>query len=210
MALTSLPEPNKNEREAPTNKYRPTARQYMIFGLAFIGMLLFYMVPVQIPFLLREMGVERNALSGVAIATTTLFGVFTSSRYSKILQRLTFAQIYVFIFTFGGIGYGLAAITESYALLIAAMAITGLAFGTLMPNTNMWLISESKPFNRGRIIGILTLSFFSGQFFSPIVLRPIALSGRLSTAFGVAAVFMFVLAAVLQLTYVRKTPTDLF
>ncbi len=186
------------------DRYRPTLRQIMIFSLAFSGMLVFYMIPVQIPFLLREMGIEKNALSGIAIATTTVFGALVSSFYSKILQRLSYSKIYVLIFVLGAVGYFIAFSAQTYGIVLLAMGVSGLAFGMLFPNTNMWLIQESKPHNRGRILGALTFSIFIGQFFSPILFQPNSNSGSLSFVFLYGAIFLLIVGVVLQLTYVRK------
>lgn len=186
------------------DRYRPTWRQIMIFSLAFSGMIVFYMIPVQIPFLLREMGIEKNALSGIAIATTTVFGALISSFYSKILERLSYSKIYVLIFLLGAVGYFIAFSAQTYAMVLVATGVSGLAFGMLFPNTNMWLIQESKPHNRGRILGALTFSIFIGQFFSPILFQPGAGNGSLSNIFLYGSLFLLAVGLVLQFTYVRK------
>ena len=186
------------------DRYRPTWRQIMIFSLAFSGMIVFYMIPVQIPFLLREMGIEKNALSGIAIATTTVFGALISSFYSKILERLSYSKIYVLIFLLGAVGYFIAFSAQTYSMVLVATGVSGLAFGMLFPNTNMWLIQESKPHNRGRILGALTFSIFIGQFFSPILFQPGANNGSLSNVFLYGSLFLLAVGLVLQFTYVRK------
>ena len=205
MALYFLKEMPMDESEKENHeRYRPSWRQLMIFSLAFAGMIVFYMIPVQVPFLLKEMSIEKSSMAGLAIATTTVFGALVSSFYSKILRRLSYSKIYVLIFLLGSLGYFLVFLATQYWMVVSAMAISGLAFGMLLPNTNMWLIQESKPHNRGRILGILTFSLFMGQFFSPILFTSNDLTGGLSRTFLFAAVFLSVVGLVLLFTYVRK------
>lgn len=205
MALSFLREMPMDKSELENHeKYRPSWRQMMIFSLAFAGMIVFYMIPVQVPFLLKEMSIEKSSMAGIAIATTTVFGALISSFYSKILRRLSYSKIYVLIFLIGSFGYLLIFLATQYWMVISAMAVSGLAFGMLFPNTNMWLIQESKPHNRGRILGILTFSIFMGQFFSPILFTSNDLSGGLSRTFLYAAIFLAVVGVVLFFTYVRK------
>lgn len=205
MALSFLREmPMDKSEQENHEKYRPSWRQMMIFSLAFAGMIVFYMIPVQVPFLLKEMSIEKSFMAGLAIATTTVFGALISSFYSKILRRLSYSKIYVLIFLIGSFGYLLIFLATQYWMIISAMAVSGLAFGMLFPNTNMWLIQESKPHNRGRILGILTFSIFMGQFFSPILFTSNDLSGGLSRTFLYAAIFLAVVGVVLFFTYVRK------
>jgi len=70
-------------------------------------------------------------------------------------------------------------------------------------NINAWLLSLVPPHRRGRAVGMLTMSFFLGQFFSPIVFQPIVAVVGIQGLFLAIALVAFATAALL---YVRFFP----
>jgi len=74
IALRFIREP---EKLAETIQKTPVARApreiWLVFGTVMLMWILFFIVPVQIPFYLKSLGVEQNALIGLAIASSTLF-----------------------------------------------------------------------------------------------------------------------------------------
>jgi MFS family permease len=61
-----------------------------------------------------------------------------------------------------------------------------MAFGLLLVNTNAWFLSQVPPSKRGRASGLLTSSFFLGQFASPLLFQPIV------AHFGIQGLFLLV------------------
>lgn len=165
-----------------------------IYLVTFLSMLLFYMGPVQIPFLLKELGVERNSLTGFAIVVGTFMGAITSFNYRRVKARLSYIQIYALSFALMGVGFYFVGVARSYATVLAGMAVGGLGMGFLMPNPSLWLMSLAPAKIRGRLIGGLTMAVFLGQFFSPIASEPVVKQWSLSIAFGAAGIIMFSMA----------------
>jgi MFS family permease len=134
--------------------------------------ILFFIIPVQIPFYLKSIGIEKNALIGIAIASSTLFSAISAFSYSRIKDRLNFQQVF-------GIGYFLMAMaylsisySDSYFMVMIGMLLAGLGMGLLIPNANIWVMQLAPMEIRGREIGRLTTFWFMGQFLSPIILLP--------------------------------------
>jgi MFS family permease len=61
-----------------------------------------------------------------------------------------------------------------------------MGFGLLFVNTNAWFLSLVPAHKRGKAAGILTSSFFLGQFASPILFEPIV------SAYGIQMLFLLV------------------
>ncbi|TVQ14918.1 MAG: MFS transporter [Bacteroidetes bacterium] len=214
MALISVYEPEKIKHKAsPPMKgsgkkeanFVP-AKVLWICAIAFFSAIVFYMIPVQMPFMLSSMEGVSNAEIGFAIAFVNVASVTTSLNYSRIKRRLGFGTImglvYVIIFT----GFFIISLGGSYILMIAGIAVTGLGFGMMMPNINLWLISSAPPSLRGRFVGYLNSSLFLGMFLSPVAVQPLIKISSINHSFLLMGLIMLVLAGVF-FAYGRKKKT---
>jgi MFS family permease len=158
------------------NKNNQSIKSPRIIWFVFVNVMLmwilFFIIPIQIPFYLKSIGIEKNALIGVAIASSTFFSAIGAISFSKIKDNLGFKQIF-------GIGYLLMAIAftsiaygNSYGVVMLAMLLGGLGMGIMIPNANVWVMQLAPQEIRGREIGRLTTFWFMGQFLSPIILLP--------------------------------------
>ncbi len=180
--------------ESPESAGRlPRMKIFMIYGFIFIAMIVFYIIPVQLPFYLIDLADASNARVGIAIAVFFMAGALVSYNYRRIIDRLTFARIYwlaLFLLAFGFTVIGLAV---SYVMALVGLMIAGLGMGAIIPNTNLWLITLAPVALRGRVLGGLTTALFLGQFVSPIVTKPFIHHQRYGPLFLWAAAFISVL-----------------
>ncbi len=180
------PEPTQEERTSPNQESADSTNirslQYLIYTTIFLGMLLFYIIPVQSPFLLRSLGAADGLMTSIGLIVGTFFAAVASFFYNRIKPHLHFNQIYSILFIIFGLGFILVGISNTVfsVAIFTAFACSGI--GLLMPNTSLYLLSLSKPHNRGRIMGGMTGAVFLGQFFSPIALQPIVNVVGLSTS----------------------------
>lgn len=166
----------------------------LVYAVAFVGMILFYMLPVQIPFLLNEIGVTKNALAGLAIVVATLGSTISSLSYHRLKNRFSFATILAVLFFLMAIGFLVISSAQQYSTVIIGMIISGFGLGLMMPNLNIWLLTVTPPKIRGTAVGILTMSLFLGQFFSPIAVAPLEQVYSLSGVFFLGGGFMVVIS----------------
>ena len=178
---------------------------WLLFINTMIMWVIFFFIPVQIPFYLKGIGVEKNSLIGAAIATSTLFSAISSFSYSKIKQRFSFLSIFSFGYMLMAAGFVYIAISQTYILVVVAMMLSGLGMGMMIPNTNMWVMKIVPPAIRGKEIGKLTTFWFLGQFLSPLIISPILTVLSLSSTFMVAAGFLLLIAAGFFVFYLSKT-----
>jgi MFS family permease len=160
---------------------------WMLFINTMIMWILFFLIPVQIPFYLKSLGVEKNALIGAAIATSTACSAVSSFSYSKIKSRLSFLSIFSVGYLLMAAGFVCIAVSNTYVLVVIAMMLSGLGMGMMIPNTNMWVMKLAPPQIRGKEIGKLTTFWFLGQFLSPIIIFPILKMLSLSSTFMLAS-----------------------
>ncbi|QBA64781.1 MFS transporter [Muriicola soli] len=171
-AFLFLKEPQRMSRPTVKSKIKSPGIIWLIFGNVMLMWIIFFIIPVQIPFYLKSIGVEKNTMIGIAIASSTLFSAVSSFSYSRIKDLLGFRQIF-------GLGYFLMALAfiaiafgNSYGMVLLGMLLAGLGMGLMIPNANVWVMQLAPQEIRGQEIGRLTTFWFFGQFLSPLVLLP--------------------------------------
>ena len=190
-------------------KISPPKIIWLLMINVMIMWILFFMIPVQIPFFLKAIGVEKNALVGLAIALSTAFSAVSSFSYSRIKNRFSFFTIFSLGYIFLAISFGLVSIAKSYIIVAVAMMVGGFGMGMMIPNTNMWVMKVTAPEIRGKVIGGLTTFWFFGQFISPIILMPISNAFSFSEMFFIGALFLVVLSiGFFTLHFLKKNKTS--
>lgn len=199
MLLKALYEPRRlHTHAAGTEAISPKLLKVYLAG--FFSMLLFYMLPTQMPYLvINELHGTPSSI-GHFVAFALLVNALTAKQYARIRARFTYAQIFVFIYFFFGMGLLVMSLVTTPHQLFFASAFMGVGFGLVMVNINAWLLSLVPAHRRGRAVGMLTMSFFLGQFFSPIVFEPIVSYAGIQGLFMLIAGVAFVTAAVLMVT----------
>jgi MFS family permease len=207
-AFIFLPEPQRSSPQVGSNgdtvpkfPFEPVAITY---GFALVSQIVFYLIPVQLPFYLKQIANASASQSGLAIALTTLCSAISSLSYRKIKARLDFTAIYGIAFINIALGYGLIAWAVNYPIILLGLAITGVGLGLLMPNMNFYLTSIAPDNLRGRVLSGITTSFFLGQFLSPLLSQPLSKSIGLGSTYGVAALVMLCLTGAVMLLLKQK------
>jgi MFS family permease len=200
LMFLSLYEPVSNRGAgANVSEPPPTLRQWtsigLICGLAFVSMLMLFLIPSQTAFFLAEIGVENPTRAGLAIGLFNFTAGLTSLAYSRIRARLSAETIFALVYGLGGVGFVMTGLAETFTATMIAMAVGGFSVGAFLPSINLAIISRASMSVRGRALGALTTMFFLGQFFSPVYAVPIASASSVGNAFVVSGGVLFVLSA---------------
>jgi MFS family permease len=196
LAIIFLHEPavtNIGDRNIEHAKAHPII--WLLFVNTMVMWILFFLIPVQIPFYLTAIGVTSATLTGVAIALSTAFSAVSAFSYSRIKARLSFLSIFSIGYFLMAVGYICLSFAHSYVMVILAMILAGLGVGMMIPNTNMWVMKIAPPAIRGKEIGKLTTFWFMGQFLSPIITYPILNVLTLPSTFMLSAGVTLVISA---------------
>ncbi len=184
LFFISLYEP---EKQIQTNEALDVeTKLFPVYLTAFFVMVLFYMLPTQLPYLIVNILGGKPQTIGFVIATAMTFNALTSMQYAKIKAKFSYIQIYMATFVLFSLGIFIVSQADSIAELFFSTAPLGMAFGLLLVNTNAWFLSQVPPHKRGKAAGMLTSSFFLGQFSSPLLFEPIVL------AYGIQGLFLIV------------------
>lgn len=167
----------------------------LVYFLSLIGMVGFYIIPVQLPFLLKGLMGATPTQSGLAIATCTLFSALMSLAFPRVTAHLTNTQVLAVSFTGMGAAFLLVFLSHAYWQIVVSMAVMGMAMGLHWPNVSLWLMAIAPAPLRGRLMGGMTTSLFLGQFLSPVVSQPLSQAVGLGPAFGIIGAGMLTLGA---------------
>ncbi|MCC6473712.1 MAG: MFS transporter [Burkholderiales bacterium] len=198
-AVLFLDEPLRQARQAADAPGEPVpyGGLALAYALCFFMLVMFYMTPVQIPFLLREIGVPSGALAAGAIAMSSLTSAGGGLLLPRLRRRMGFVTIYGLSMLGIAAGYFIVAWGSGYGTVLAGVAISGFAVGVIFPNSSLWIITLAPARLRGRLLGLMTASVFLGQFASPILVQPAVSAVGITGAFAVFAAIAIAVAVAL-------------
>lgn len=200
MALALYEPERQTDRgsDAPLSQL-PWRLLSIIYGVALVMQMVFYTVPVQLPFYLEQLLSASATQSGLAIAAVTVFSAIASTFYGNLKTRFGFVVILAVSLAVMGAGYVVIGAGSSYLVIMTGLALSGVGLGLMMPNLNTWLSERVPDHLKGRAIGGLTLFFFLGQFLSPIATQPLANEVGLALMYVIGGGVLVLLAALFAL-----------
>ena len=209
MALVSVYEPirvkpaGKVALPGKTLLRMVPARVFWVYAIAFFSFAVFYMIPVQMPFMLSSLEGVTNTRIGIAIASMNITAVTMAFNYARIRRRLDFPYIMSLVYLLVALGYIIIGVSDSYGLMVFGILVCGLGFGMQMANVNLWLVNLAPAEIRGTLVGYLNTCIFMGMFFSPVLLQPLVMMTSLYQSFILVAGILLIIAGVLTLS--KKT-----
>lgn len=160
------------------------------------GMVLNFIVPVQTPILLVELGVTSSTLIGLSAGLGLLATLGGSLTWPLLRRRLGIAGCNALLLALLALGLWLLLHAQSYNQVLLAVSIHGLGAGLLVPNAMTPVMNALSADTRGRGLGVFTACLYIGQFVSPLVVALIgAFAGDLRTSIHWLAIASLVAAS---------------
>ncbi|MFK0208641.1 MFS transporter [Agrobacterium sp. NPDC090283] len=207
-ALLFLTEPARADGPIKAGGEQDLAVNWLLVGVlalaVFLVNALFYTIPSQLPFFLRELGVFSGSIAGYAIGIFNLAGALAALNFGRLRARASVTAIIAAGLVSMATGFALLAMAGGLLAMLSSLAVVGFGLGVVMPGIMSTTIMLAPPRLRGRIAGIVTASMFLGHFMSPLASQPwIARFGFAATYRDIAVIFaamagLAVLAAILQ------------
>ncbi|MFH9736519.1 MFS transporter [Streptomyces roseolus] len=202
----SLPPKRRDETGAQsTPRPFPVRRMAGICLLTVFGAVVFYTVPVEMAYLLDDLGTDSTGTIGAVTAVASAATVLGSALFTRLSpdrrHRLPL------LLALCAAGFLLMGFADSLPLLIAGAVVNCVGTGLLLPSLVTKAMSLLEFADRGRGMGLWTTAFFLGEFLCPLILlagqEP---AGSLASAVALLGVTTAVLAAALLLTTRRPAP----
>ncbi|HEX05616.1 MAG TPA: MFS transporter, partial [Bacteroidetes bacterium] len=194
LAVLMLKEPDRVRREARANVGTKTAGAsdglnkrlaLFVYGVLSIVFVLFYAIPTQGPFYIEGKFHVSTTAVGMVVASMTLSSAVVSLLYPYVKRKTSYLGVFGYTFFFIGISFLLFSWAPTYGFAMMALFIGGMGMGLLMPNASVWLMDISPEEMRGRVMGGMTTAVFLGQFASPFITQPLAISWGFERTFTV-------------------------
>ncbi|MFJ4724560.1 MFS transporter [Streptomyces luteogriseus] len=171
--------------------WRPLAG---ICALTFFGAMVFYTVPVEMAYLLDDLGVEDPGVIGLATAIASAATVAGAVIFAR-LKRSPEPMLPV-VFAVCAAGFGVMFLAGSAPLLVVGAVVNCLGTGMLLPALLTSAMSRLAFEDRGRGTGLWTSAFFGGAFVCPLVLLGLESAvGSLTGAVGMLGLAAALVAA---------------
>lgn len=156
-------------------------------ALTVLGSVIFYTVPVEMSFLLDDMGVKDTGAIGLATAIASVATVIGAGVFTKLGRRPD-AWLPA-VFAVCALGFAVIWFAPNPVVLTIGAMINCFGGGVMLPSLLTLAMSKLGYADRGRGTGLWTGSFFVGQFICPLVVLALASAvGSLAGAVGVLAV----------------------
>lgn len=168
------------------------------------------MPAVQLPFLLRAIGVTHATTASILIALSACVAVATGGLYPVLRRYLSVNTILIVILGVAAIAYFGFAIANNVYTIGIALLIIGFPTGMMIPHFSAVTIERATVEARGRAVGLITSSIFIGQVSIPLVMEPLRAAlgmKNMFVALGLVLVAASLLAAVVpQMKRVEHAP----
>lgn len=211
LALIYLKEPilEKNEKTGKGYFSGLTSLHYILLGTGLVIMLAFYMIPVQVPFLLKSLGVNEMKWIALALVSNTIGSVIIAANYKFFKRFLSFSAMNGILLISMTVGFLVIYFANSYWMVVTGLSLAGLGLGLFMPNFSLWILEITPMAIRGRAVGLVSAAVFLGQFLSPYFVQPMIDAGlKLNETFAVAAIVLLGLSIVFwSMAYKNKQKT---
>ncbi|WP_443062257.1 MFS transporter [Streptomyces sp. NBC_00386] len=203
-----LPTPNPTAEPATAGQHPfPLRRMAGICLLTVFGAMVFYTVPVEMAYLMDDLGVRSTGVVGAVTALASAATVLGSVLFTRLTDRPRRRMPALFLLC--AVGFLLMGATDHVALVIVGAVVNCVGTGLLLPSLLTLALSRLDFADRGRGTGLWTAAFFLGEFACPLAL--LAAKGMLGTLASAVVLFglltMLVSAALLPLT--RRSPKTL-
>jgi MFS family permease len=165
----------------------PAKLLLFIYGTILLIEIIFYVVPIQLPFYFQNLATVSASQSGMAISILAFVFALSSMTYGRVAKNLDRITVLILSMLLISFGYGLIALANGLVLIYVGLIPAGIGIGLMVPNLYAWLASEAPPALRGRLLGGFTTALFAGQFLSPILSQPLIVAFDVRTVFLLAS-----------------------
>jgi MFS family permease len=206
FVVFTLWEPVQLQAAIRTRVERPKAEKLPWRELSFICLVTlfastaFYVVVVQLGFILTERGILSTARIGIGASMAAL-GVPVGAVLFRYL-RVPVAGKLAVSFTLSCVGFFIVALSHGFVMTVIGAAVNGIGSGLVLPTLITWALSQLSFEVRGRGTGVWNTAMFLGQFLSPLIILWLkSVSGSLGGAVLVYAIACLAAAAIAAFQY---------
>jgi MFS family permease len=168
-----------------------------IYGLTLLAMMFLYIIVIQIPQLLPELGLSGTIFAGLFLSINGLAAGVISLNYGRIRTHLSYSIIITLFFIAWASSFLLLALVSNILFVVIALVLAGIGHGLLLPAIYLWVTEIAPPAVRGKAVSYTTSSAYLGQFLSPVIFGSVFVALGFSTSFLIAAMIAVIILGIL-------------
>lgn len=146
-----------------------------IVGTIFLANILFYIVPIHLPFVAETMGLGRGTASGLLLSVMTGSYAIGSLLSSRLTAGMRFGRAAAIGYALVAMGLAVTARAAGVPVMVAGLMSIGIGSGLVVPAANVMIARLAR--NRGRAMSAIVTATFAGQFVSPLMTQPLLAYG---------------------------------
>ena len=175
-----------------------------IYFLAFFLMLIFYIMPTQMPFFIIENFGASGTMTGAIIAVAFMANALGAMSFAKLKEHFSFKVIYALGLLIIGVGFILISLVENVNYFFLTSPVMGFGGGVLMTTIMAWMLSKAHHSKRVKSSGYITSALFLGQFASPLLFHPLVSSVGIREFFSIIGLSLLLIVAITLLFHKRE------
>lgn len=133
-------------------------------------MILAFIMPIQAPILLSQMGVQSTTLMGLSAGLGLLSSLVGSILWTPLRINFNFLGTNAILMILAALGLYLLIHADDYKHVLVAVFFHGVAVGLMVPNMMLPVMNAVNRKHRGKALGLFTSCLYFGQFLSPILI----------------------------------------
>ncbi|HUT80060.1 MAG TPA: MFS transporter [Candidatus Bathyarchaeia archaeon] len=191
---------NENTEQENTCNVEGLSPKWIIticYGLIFALMFIFYLGSSQISYYIDELALGFSSFQiGIIMAVVMIAAALIGAFYKQFKKIMNFHVISILGFGFLGSGFIILSIAKSFSIFVLAAIVGGVGFGFLLPNFSLYLVSNTTPKNRGKVVSGYNTMWYIGESLSPIIFQFVIIATSYSFVYLLGGIIFFVLLVI--------------
>lgn len=183
------------------------ARLWPVYLLIFAFYALYYMLAIQLSFLLADNAITSPAVQSWIMTSVQISGVIGAFGSGWLLTRLGTGRVFALMAVLMGVGYLAIGLSHGALLTVVGCAISGFGAGVMVPALINLVVDRCGETARLRAVGLVYTVAYLGEFLNPVLLNPLRVLAGIHAVYvwiGPLLVLSGLLAGVLGLKAARS------
>lgn len=171
-----------------------------ICGLTLCTVMLFFLMPSQIPFYLVDIGIDPASGTAITLGTLMLSGGTTAMLFKRLTDFFGLPAVLAAGFATMAAGFAVIVSDPDFLPVLMGAALIGAGYSLVQPGFFVLALKVAPANRRGSVSGLVTTAMFAGQVISPLLLTAwLQRYGFQPVFWGAASVFAAFAAAALAI-----------
>lgn len=167
----------------------------LVGGLTMTTVMLFFLMPSQLPFYLEGNGLDGARGTAVGLGALTVTGGILALSFRWISRQLGLGATLAAGFGSMAAGFGVLAGAPVWSYIVTGSGLVGAGYALVQPALLLLALELAPQTRRGSVGGIVTTAVFLGQVASPLVFTPVIGVIGFAGVYTAAALLLLLLGA---------------